>query len=117
MALYSGSTRAELILSQGILTLEPGSTNVTPGMVKFTVDARHPSSEALEKMERAMQTESRQIAEWHSEKGCSVEWTRTTISPEVVFDDVCVQAVKDAGVEAAGPDMVREMFSGAGHDS
>ncbi|MGC4421220.1 hypothetical protein ABXW19_12080, partial [Streptococcus suis] len=47
----------------GILSLEPGSTNVIPSRVRFTLDMRHAASDdALREMEAAIVSEISRIA-------------------------------------------------------
>lgn len=102
---------------QGILTLAPGSTNVCPGEVKLTIDMRHPDDAQLDKIEADIYKEAKRIANADCEQGCQLSWNCTTRSKAVVFDDECVNAVREAAVNIVGRDMVRDIFSGAGHDS
>lgn len=49
--------RRPAVATVGFVSVKPGSRNVVPGEVTFTVDIRHPSEEALNGMIEAMQAE------------------------------------------------------------
>ncbi|KAG9125585.1 hypothetical protein FRC07_006995 [Ceratobasidium sp. 392] len=102
--------------STGILTLSPGSTNTTPGHVRMTIDMRHRDSVQLDKIEAGLQAEAELIATTGSEKGCMLKWTKDYDAPAVKFDEGCISAVRAAAFETVGESVVRDMFSGAGHD-
>ncbi|QRV88232.1 Gly-Xaa carboxypeptidase [Ceratobasidium sp. AG-Ba] len=103
--------------STGILKLSPGSTNTTPGHVSMTIDMRHLNVLQLDKIETELRVESESIATTKCEKGCSVTWTKDYESPAVSFDEGCISAVRSAAIDTVGEEKVREMYSGAGHDS
>lgn len=104
------------MLLQGILTLESGSTNVIPSLVKFSLDIRHPSTSRLHEIDKLIRAEAERIAAEDCELGCKLEWTMDTDSPAVEFHQDAVQAVRESAIEEVGLDMVEELFSGAGHD-
>ena len=96
----------------GMLQAYPGSPNVCPDRVEFTVDMRNPETDELNAMDR----EFRKAAEdLYSETGCGVEIEESWFSPPIAFDADCVAAVR-RGAEANGHAW-REIMSGAGHDA
>ena len=81
----------------GQVTVEPGGTNVIPGRVVVSVDARAPDAERLDRLAAALEVE---------------EPVRTEPSP--MSDQV--RAALRAEVEAVGAPVL-ELPSGAGHDA
>ena len=81
----------------GQVTVEPGGTNVIPGRVVVSVDARAPDAERLDRLAAALEIE---------------EPVRTEPSP--MSDQV--RAALRAEVEAVGAPVL-ELHSGAGHDA
>jgi acetylornithine deacetylase/succinyl-diaminopimelate desuccinylase-like protein len=81
----------------GRVTVEPGGTNVIPGRVVVSVDARAPDAERLDRLAAALEIE---------------EPIRTEPSPMAAE----VRAVLRDAVEAVGAPVV-ELPSGAGHDA
>jgi beta-ureidopropionase / N-carbamoyl-L-amino-acid hydrolase len=96
----------------GSMEVKPNSPNVVPGEVFFTVDLRHPEAATLEMMEqiflREVDTKCRPL-------GLGVKLAKIWDQPPVRFDDACVEAVRRAAADAGYS--VRDMVSGAGHDS
>ncbi|MEE8272910.1 MAG: Zn-dependent hydrolase [Alphaproteobacteria bacterium] len=96
----------------GVMSVEPGSRNVIPGRVFFTVDFRHPDDAALAAMDREFRAACAAAAEaLRLELAVDQIWH----FPAVAFDQSCVAAVRDAA-EACGYSH-RDIVSGAGHDS
>lgn len=87
----------ETVATVGTLTVEPGGVNVIPGSVSFTVDARAPDREHLDKLLAAIGLET----------GVGVE--------PAVMDASVVAAVRGSIEELGVP--VVELASGAGHDA
>jgi len=96
----------------GVVQVSPGSPNVIPGKVMFTVDFRNPDDEVLNKMGRELKTQAEKIA---VARGLELEVKETWHSPPVKFDAACVSAVQTA-VSKLGYSN-RRMISGAGHDA
>jgi beta-ureidopropionase / N-carbamoyl-L-amino-acid hydrolase len=96
----------------GSMEVKPNSPNVVPGEVFFTVDLRHPEAGTLDMMEqifvREVDTACRPL-------GLEVKLAKIWDQPPVRFDDACVAAVRQAAKDAGYS--VRDMVSGAGHDS
>ncbi|CAH2350054.1 hypothetical protein CLIB1423_01S01376 [[Candida] railenensis] len=106
------------LFSVGTLNLEPAVANVIPELVTFTLDARHVQDEELAKILSDCKSEFQKIVEQEdSGKYASVEFEHIQTSNAVKFDDECISCVRDAAIELFGKDQVREIVSGAGHDS
>ncbi len=96
----------------GIFQAFPGSPNVCPDRVEFTVDMRNPTSEELNKMDR----EFRRAAEdLYLDTGCGVEIEEIWFSEPVHFDQTCIDAIRRGANEHGHP--WRDIMSGAGHDA
>jgi acetylornithine deacetylase/succinyl-diaminopimelate desuccinylase-like protein len=81
----------------GQVAVEPGGTNVIPGRVVVSVDARAPDAERLDRLAAALEVE---------------EPVRTEPSP---MSEEIRAALRDAVAAAGAP--VLELPSGAGHDA
>jgi len=92
--------------------VEPGSRNIIPGKVHFTVDMRHPSADVLLKMDAALKEACNEAAE---QIGLELDFHENSYSPPVHFDEVCVAALVEASESLGIPYM--DMISGAGHDA
>jgi hydantoinase/carbamoylase family amidase len=124
------ATKHNALASTGILTLEPGSTNTVPGLVKFSLDIRAPLDETVEAVEKEIRHAFSTIAAGQDVDGlnakctagkpCTVSITTDSVSPAVKFHDDCIGCVRDAAsglFEAEAANLTKEMTSGAGHDS
>jgi N-carbamoyl-L-amino-acid hydrolase len=96
----------------GSMEVKPNSPNVVPGEVFFTVDLRHPQAAILDTMEQQFTAALDRIC---ASLGLGVAMKKIWDQPPVHFDADCVDAVRRAAT-AAGYS-VRDMVSGAGHDS
>lgn len=96
----------------GVFQAHPGSPNVCPDRVEFTVDMRNPTADELNAMDREFRAAAENL---YAETGCGVEIEETWFSEPVLFDADCVAAVRQ-GAEANGHGW-REIMSGAGHDA
>jgi hydantoinase/carbamoylase family amidase len=116
------------LASTGVLTLSPGSVNTIPGNVRFSLDIRSPQDATVDVLEAQLRKDFAAIASGEnvddasfprtSEHKLSVEWTTDTISPAVNFHPDCIAAVRAAAGSVLGDEgLMRDMVSGAGHDS
>lgn len=116
------------LASTGILTLSPGSTNTIPGHVRFTLDVRAPADATVEAMEADLKRDFAALAAGddidgllaHSTPGkpLSVDFRTDFVSPATVFHPDCIAAVRASAEAVTGSaGLVRDMTSGAGHDS
>ncbi|KAI0176534.1 amidase [Hypoxylon sp. FL1284] len=116
------------VASTGILTLSPGSTNTIPGHVRFTLDIRAPDDATVEAMEADMKRDFAALAAGDDINGLlaystpgkplSVDIRTDFVSPATVFHPDCIAAVRASAEAVTGdPALVRDMTSGAGHDS
>ncbi len=96
----------------GIFQAYPGSPNVCPDRVEFTVDMRNPTTDALNAMDREFRAAAEAL---YADTGCGVEIEESWFSGPIAFDPACIEAVR-RGAEAAGHGW-RDITSGAGHDA
>lgn len=96
----------------GIFQAFPGSPNVCPDRVEFTVDMRNPTSEELNKMDRELR---RAAEDLYIDTGCGVEIEEIWFSEPVHFDQTCIDAIRRGANEHGHP--WRDIMSGAGHDA
>ncbi len=94
------------------VAVEPGSRNVIPGAVEFTVDLRHPSAATLDAMDAALRAV---CAETAADIGLELTLEQISDTVPVAFDEGCVAAVKRA-CERLGVSH-QTITSGAGHDA
>lgn len=102
----------DAVATVGTIAALPGSRNVVPGEVRFSVDIRHPDDATADRLEEAFAGELAQIA---ARRGLGHAFERIWAFPALRFDSECIAAVR-AAAEAEGLPF-REMVSGAGHDS
>lgn len=116
------------LASTGVLALSPGSVNTIPGHVRFSLDVRAPADETVEAVEAELKGDFAAIARGKnvddpafpktSEKELTVKWQTDSTSPAVNFHPDCIAAVRAAAGSVLGDeDLMRDMVSGAGHDS
>jgi len=96
----------------GLMEVKPGSPNVVPGEVFFTIDMRDPDPAVLDAMEREIDAAGKNTAEAF---GLQVSLKNIWTQPPQPFDDACIAAVREAA-RISGYS-TREMISGAGHDA
>ncbi|MCQ4630346.1 Zn-dependent hydrolase [Shinella sp. CPCC 100929] len=99
-------------LTVGRISAEPGSVNVIPGRVSFTVDMRHPDAEALAAIERRVHEECLAAAKrW----GCEAAIALRVDMPPGRFATAVTAAIAESC--AALGIASRPMVSGAFHDA
>src|SRR6266550_3275162 len=96
----------------GFMQVSPNSRNVVPGLVKMTVDMRHPSDEHLATMDCELRDAAAVIAR---DLRLECDLQQVDHFPASRFDSSCVAAVRAATRALGLPH--REMVSGAGHDA
>ena len=100
------------VATVGQLRARPGSPNVVPGGVDFSIDLRHPESEHIEGMTARIQAACDAI---DSGGGVSVELEQIFHSDPVRFDPGCIEAVRRAAASLGLSHM--DIVSGATHDA
>lgn len=96
----------------GQVTVAPESRNIIPGRVDFTVDMRHPDADTLAKMDEALRSVCKEVAE---EIGLDLSLEQISYTAPVTFNENCVSAVKNA---CEMLDVSHQVItSGAGHDA
>ncbi|MBR8451230.1 Zn-dependent hydrolase [Burkholderia multivorans] len=103
---------ADARVTVGHLACQPNSPSTIPGQVRFSVDVRHPSRSALQRLVAdigAICTQRTAL------RGTHVDVQRIAEYDPVAFDAACIERVRQATIAAGYPYL--EMFSGAGHDA
>ncbi len=96
----------------GDLRVHPGSRNVIPGRVDFTVDLRHPDDAALAAMARALREA---VAAVESAMGLTAALDEIWYAPPTLFDADSIATVRRAAQNLKLSHM--DVISGAGHDA
>jgi beta-ureidopropionase / N-carbamoyl-L-amino-acid hydrolase len=96
----------------GQLDVHPGSRNVSPGRVRFSVDMRHGDPAQLEWMGRELASRAAAVA---AARGVSIEVAPFWHSPPTPFDAALAQRARDAA--AARGLRWRDIPTGIGHDA
>ncbi len=96
----------------GVAQIYPGSRNVIPGTVSFTVDLRHADAAVLAEMDRQWRATCAAVAQKHH---VDVNVEQIHYFPPTSFDAGLIQAVRDAAAGRGHP--ARDIVSGAGHDA
>ncbi|MFN4088414.1 MAG: Zn-dependent hydrolase, partial [Alphaproteobacteria bacterium] len=96
----------------GIMRVSPGSPNVIPDEVFFTVDIRHPDAATMAEMDEELRAAAAEAAQ---SQGTRAEVKEIWYSPPVDFDRGCIAAVREAATALGHAHM--DMVSGAGHDA
>ena len=96
----------------GRVEVKPGSPNVIPGEVFFTIDLRCPDPAILDAIERDI---AGMVQRVRSERTLEIELKTIWTQPPQPFHPDCIAAVR-AAAEVSGYS-TRDMISGAGHDA
>ena len=107
-AAVSGSA----VATCGVVEVEPGATNVVPGVCRLRLDFRDPDRDKLLALERAVVAAAGQAAARHR---VEVSYRRDSITDPVGLDDR-IQDVIGSAAGRLGLSTLR-MPSGAGHDA
>ncbi|GIX45943.1 MAG: Zn-dependent hydrolase [Candidatus Tectimicrobiota bacterium] len=94
----------------GRFDVAPGSPNVVPSRVRFTIDLRHPEAEVLARLGGQIGP----LCQAHA-RGCAVTVTRLSAVPPTRFHPRIVSLVRHWATALGLPH--RELLSGAGHDA
>jgi allantoate deiminase len=100
------------VTTVGRIQAEPNYPAIVPGMITFTIDARHPQPEALAQLYAGHEALLRSVA---ARRGLQVSWRTTLDLPPCPSDRATVRLLQRAAREQGVPTML--MHSGAGHDS
>ena len=96
----------------GQVEVAPGSRNIIPGLVNFTVDMRHPSADTLATMDSALREICSEVA---ADISLELSLEQISYTAPVAFDEHCVAAVKNACERLDASHQY--ITSGAGHDA
>ncbi|CAR23191.1 M20 family metallo-hydrolase [Lachancea thermotolerans CBS 6340] len=98
----------------GMIDVRPYSANIIPSEASFTLDYRHDFDETLFKMLEEAKASFSQLVE--SEE-MSYKSERLAYTPVVNFNPACVKCVSKSALSLFREIAVKNMQSGAGHDS
>lgn len=105
----------------GTLELDPGSVNVIPGEVRFSLDVRHVEDEQLLVIMNEIREKAVEIGQANinspSAAPLLVNFENITTSKAIKFNQTNIDTVKAAAKQLFKEDEIREITSGAGHDS
>lgn len=106
----------------GTISLEPSSVNVIPEKVMFTLDTRHVEDAILETINADIAKEFEKLVEIGSDPAqtalpLEVEHELLVHSEAIKFNETNIATVRQSAIELFGEENVREITSGAGHDS
>jgi beta-ureidopropionase / N-carbamoyl-L-amino-acid hydrolase len=96
----------------GLLEVKPGSPNVIPGEIYFTIDLRDPDAAVLDRLEAEIAAAAKRV---ETELGLTVVIKNIWMQRATPFDAGCIAAVR-AAAKVSGYS-TRDMISGAGHDA
>ena len=100
------------VLTAGIISVEPGGSNVVPGLARLTVDFRDLQRASVDRLADTIAAAARAVA---TEQGLQVDVEFEPTIPPSQLDDRIRQIISDA---AAGRGLMASALpSGAGHDS
>jgi hydantoinase/carbamoylase family amidase len=100
------------VVTVGQVSIEPGSSNVVPGRVGFSVDLRHARPEELNRLATAIRTEADRLI---ARRGLRLSW-ETVVGTAPVATDPTLRAAIQQAADRLGYTS-RVMVSGAGHDA
>ncbi len=104
--------RDGMTVNVGRIEVEPGGSNVIPGIARFTVDIRAPKAALVEQADELVR---RTVAGISAAEGLAPEVVETFVHPATELDPG-LRALLARHTEAAGAEVV-ELSSGAGHDA
>jgi hydantoinase/carbamoylase family amidase len=121
-----------VLASVGIIDAHPGSTNVVPGSVTFSLDVRAPTDKMVQKAEQSLRKAFDWIASGNLPRSLQAlkkeaqpdvvkcEWRQDADNPATNFHEDCIQCVTESAGNLFGRELevlTKRMVSGAGHDS
>jgi len=102
----------EAVGTVGRAEVGPGSPNVIPGQVYFTLDLRDPAESVIDTMEHEFAAAAKRVA---GDLGLDIAFKPISAEPAVRFDAECVDTVR-AAAKVSGFTS-RDIVSRAGHDA
>ncbi|MCC7105833.1 MAG: Zn-dependent hydrolase [Chloroflexi bacterium] len=100
------------VVTVGQVEVLPGSANVVPGEVSFSIDLRHADGQVLSGLVEAIEAEARRLA---AARGLRLAW-QVTDATSPVPTDAALRARVQRNADRLGFTS-RPMVSGAGHDA
>jgi allantoate deiminase len=104
-------SRPGAVATVGQVRVQPGATNVIPGVVKLSLDVRHPEDAVREDLSAQLQSSAKRIC---ADRNISLRWQPVQTSRSVPCDPHLTHLFEQA-IEKAGYPLL-SLPSGAGHD-
>lgn len=103
------------VATVGVIESEQSSPNCVPGSAFFTIDMRHPSTAALQRMQSVIETRMQTLEQENAKLKFNLEMTWE--SPASSFTEPLLSCARNAASSTVGAESVDEFISHAGHDS
>lgn len=104
------------LFSVGVLDIKPAVANVIPQEVRFIADWRHPDDSKMTVMNTEFMEAMNSIIN-ASGKNLKVNINEMVNQPAARFDQTCIDCVKLAAIDSVGAEFMKDLTSGANHDS
>ena len=122
------ATKHSAVITTGILDVSPGSVNTIPGHVRFTLDVRAPLDSTIDLIEEELKRDYEALAAGENVRGLLDGGTPgkpmkfslqvDSVATATKFHPQCIEMVRASAESVTGSeDLVRDMASGATHDS
>ncbi len=100
------------VVTCGLISVEPGSANVVPGIAQLTLDFREPDFGRLQELAARFERAAHEVAGRH---GLEVSWRQDTLVEPVLLHAGVREVISSAAASLGLSQM--DIPSGAGHDS
>ena len=108
---HVGRATPGLVATVGAMMVEPGASNVIPGLVRLSLDVRHAEDDVRGQTVTALKRRASEIA---AARALEIEWVVVQENPAVPCDPRLTATLEGAVADAGVP--VVRLPSGAGHD-
>lgn len=104
------------LFSVGVLDIKPAVANVIPHEVRLIADWRHPDDHKMSDMNAEFMEAMNSIIN-KTGKNLKVNVNEMVTQAAVSFDQTCIDCVKLAAIDSVGLESMKDISSGANHDS
>ncbi|KAL1409225.1 hypothetical protein Q8F55_006058 [Vanrija albida] len=105
------------LVTTGIFHAHPGSINTIPHNVFFSLDFRHVDDAGVAAIDGGIKAMARELEAEGGRYKCAIEFEPLFDAPAVAFHPACREAIRTAAEGSISKQEVRDIISGAGHDS
>lgn len=110
--MHSRRSARPAVTTIGRIAVEPNGAAVVPGVVRFTIDVRHPDPQALQSLYARHEALMSEVA---TRRGLDISWNATLEKTPCLNDPELIKLFSAAAAGQGVPSTV--MASGAGHDT